>query len=131
MADSGKVRYDKCHRIAEPVQIFFQYLATILYGLTRFLSQILGSFLLLRFRRRHLLVFSCFFVAAAMSGLATASYLTHRDRGEDAGAMVGWLPMLAVVTAALAYHLGLGPIPWAYTGELELYDHPTLCLSCT
>ena len=43
--------------------LFSQYLATILFGLVRFVSQILGCFLLLRFPRRALLVVSALLVS--------------------------------------------------------------------
>ena len=43
--------------------LFSQYLATILFGLVRFVSQILGCFLLLRFPRRVLLVVSALLVS--------------------------------------------------------------------
>ncbi len=45
------------------MDLFSQYLATILFGLVRFVSQILGCFLLLRFPRRALLVVSALLVS--------------------------------------------------------------------
>ncbi len=43
--------------------MYAQYLATILYGLVRFFSQILGCFLLIRFPRRRLLAVSAILVS--------------------------------------------------------------------
>ena len=50
-------------RVGNAMGLFSQYLATILFGLVRFVSQILGCFLLLRFPRRALLVVSALLVS--------------------------------------------------------------------
>lgn len=85
----------------------------------RLVSQVLGSFLLIRFQRRHLLVFSCVFVSLAMSLLATSAYLNNRpgsEEGASSSGFLGVLPLIAVTMAAVMYHIGLGPIPWSYLG---------------
>ena len=88
----------------------------------RFAGQILGSFLLIRFRRLHLLSASCLLVSAGMTLLATSAYFNSGEvvvARESAKAFLGAAPLIAVVIVALAYHIGLGPIPWSYTGTAK------------
>ena len=33
------------------------------------------------------------------------------------GNSLGWLPLASIMLAAIGYHIGLGPITWAYTGK--------------
>ena len=97
----------------------------------RFAGQILGSFLLIRFRRLHLLSASCLLVSAGMTLLATSAYFNSGEvvvARESAKAFLGAAPLIAVVIVALAYHIGLGPIPWSYTGNDEKGLHSVLLL---
>ncbi|XP_059095673.1 facilitated trehalose transporter Tret1-2 homolog isoform X2 [Tigriopus californicus] len=108
-----------------------EYVATIIFGLTRLVSQILGSFLLIRFKRLHLLTISCAFVSMGFCILATSAYLNNKALGQSSldvdghsgdFSLLGVLPLIGVMSVALAYHIGLGPIPWSYTAELFPVD---------
>ena len=49
--------------------------------------------------------------------MGTSSYLmTNSDEG-DIG-VVGYFPLIAVSIIAVAYHIGIGPIPWSYSGNV-------------
>ncbi len=79
----------------------------------RFLSQVGGSFLLIRFRRKHLLIFSSLFVSMGMALMGASAYVNSYQQNNQ---VFGVLPLVSVVLVAVFYHLGLGPIPWSYTG---------------
>lgn len=58
--------------------------------------------------------------------LATSAYLNNKALRESSASLdgnsndfsfLGVLPLIGVVSVALAYHIGLGPIPWSYTGS--------------
>jgi len=94
-----------------------QYVATILYALMRLIGQFAGFYLLLRWPRKVLLVSSALAVAAGMAILGAAAHLNEGDGGRGLNGALGALPLVGVIVAALAYQLGLGPIPWSYTSE--------------
>ena len=47
--------------------------------------------------------------------MGTSSYLISNSDQDDVG-VVGYFPLIAVSVIAVAYHIGLGPIPWSYSG---------------
>ena len=49
--------------------------------------------------------------------MGTSSYLISDSGQEDIG-IVGYFPLIAVSVIAVAYHIGIGPIPWSYSGTL-------------
>lgn len=52
-----------------------------------------------------------------MSLLATSAYFSAKDDDDgDAMPILGVLPLVSVLLVAFSYHIGLGPIPWSYTG---------------
>ena len=117
--------------------IFFspQYLATIIFGLTRIFGQLLGSFLLIRFKRRHLLIFSSVCTSLGTAMLAVSAMFNGGSEIESkntlngtvsvenpdgvGGHVLGFMPLIAVICIAVTYHVGLGPIVWSYTCKEE------------
>ena len=86
----------------------------------RLLSTFMGGLLLRRFPRRPLLICSSLCVALGMALLGASSYITQGS--EDVSLIVELLPLIAVNIVAVSYQLGLGPIGWAYIGELYPVD---------
>lgn len=100
-----------------PKGSLLQYLATVIFGLMRLGGQILGSFLLIRFRRKVLLFVSSVCVSVGFALMATSAFLN--DGGNGDSGVGGYLPLVAVILIAVTYHIGLGPIPWSYTGKTK------------
>ena len=48
--------------------------------------------------------------------MGVSSYLTSGE-SSDLSPVVGFLPVFGVSLIAVTYHIGLGPIPWSYTGD--------------
>ena len=101
-----------------------KYTATIIYGVVRLLSTFIGGGLLRRFPRRPLLVCSSLCVALGMALLGFSNYLSHDT--QEVSILVELLPLIAVNLVAVSYQLGLGPIGWAYIGELYPMDIRTV-----
>ena len=120
-------------------------MAAIIYALMRFAGQIAGSFLLIRVKRRHLFIVSALCVSIgeflpSRPGLATgdhaphfpfvsgfvlmgtSSYLISKAGQDEAMGVVGYFPLIAVSIIAVAYHIGIGPIPWSYSGTCPTYS---------
>ena len=115
----------------------------------------MGGLLLRRFARRPLLIVSALFVALGMALLGASNYISFNQqdlggkdittnnnnysttstttRGEEedlVGAQKSFflnlLPLIGINMVAVSYQLGLGPIGWAYIGELYPVDMRTL-----
>ena len=115
----------------------------------------MGGLLLRRFARRPLLIVSALFVALGMSLLGASNYIsfnqpdfvnrettmqytnysmtttTTQDELQDPKGTVksfflNLLPLIGINMVAVSYQLGLGPIGWAYIGELYPVDMRTL-----
>jgi len=119
-----------------------EYDASIIFSCVRLIGTSMGFFLLRRFRRRHLLVVSSLLTGFGMSLLGASAYLnetkptaayfnqttstnsTSMTTPEDnvQSDLLGYLPLIGVITAAVAYHIGLSPVPWSYTAELFPVD---------
>ncbi len=107
--------------------ICFQYLGTIIFGLTRFAAQFLGSYLLLKFQRRHMFITSALMTGLGMVLLGVASMPmtsgisnstpTVNDAAEPRSEITGALPLISVMLAAIGYQSGLSPITWSYLGK--------------
>ena len=80
----------------------------------------MGGLLLRRFPRRPLLICSSLCVALGMALLGASSYISQGR--ENVSIIVELLPLIAVNIVAVSYQLGLGPIGWAYIGELYPVD---------
>ena len=56
-----------------------------------------------------------------MSLLGTSAFFSARAEEEGEGSvnegLLGALPLASVLLTAFSYHIGLGPIPWSYTGK--------------
>ena len=115
----------------------------------------MGGLLLRRFARRPLLVVSALFVALGMALLGASNYISlkqsdlhnigttaaHNDNystttttqgelqdpeGSQNSFLLNLLPLIGINMVAVSYQLGLGPIGWAYIGELYPVDMRTL-----
>ena len=51
--------------------------------------------------------------------MGTSSYLISNSDQDDIG-VVGYFPLVAVSVIAVAYHIGIGPIPWSYSGTYRV-----------
>jgi len=85
----------------------------------RLVGQMAGSYLLLHLPRRFLLVGSALSVAAGMAALGAAAHLNVGHENEGLKGALGVLPLIGITIVALAYQVGLGPIPWSYTSNHE------------
>lgn len=104
-----------------------KYRATIIYGFIRLGSTFMGGLLLRRFPRRPLLICSSLFVALGMALLGAASYISfHQDTQDQPSILLNLLPLIGINLVAVSYQLGLGPIGWAYIGELYPVDMRTV-----
>lgn len=83
---------------------------TVLVGVMRLISTFICAFLLDRMGRRVMLMAgcSCCAIATAVGSL----FLLWEVQGAS------WVPLVAVLTFALGYGFGVGPIPWILMGEL-------------
>ena len=87
----------------------------------------MGGLLLRRFPRRPLLICSSLFVALGMALLGAASYISfHQDTQDQPSILLNLLPLIGINLVAVSYQLGLGPIGWAYIGELYPVDMRTV-----
>jgi len=113
----GKIQVTDHHLLT--TYDFLQYLGTIIFGATRLASQLLGSYLLLRFRRRHLFVASASMTALGMGLLALVNTLKNDDT-ENSSTIIGALPLVAINIAAIGYQFGISPISWSYAGMRKI-----------
>ena len=123
-------------------------------NLSRLLSTFMGGLLLRRFARRPLLVVSALFVALGMALLGASNYISMKQsdlhnigttaahnnnysttttqgelqdpEGSQNSFLLNLLPLIGINMVAVSYQLGLGPIGWAYIGELYPVDMRTL-----
>ena len=115
----------------------------------------MGGLLLRRFARRPLLIVSALFVALGMSLLGASNYISFNQthvanggttmhhnnhstttttaqdelqdpEGTEKSFFLNLLPLIGINMVAVSYQLGLGPIGWAYIGELYPVDMRTL-----
>ena len=115
----------------------------------------MGGLLLRRFARRPLLIVSALFVALGMSLLGASNYISFNQpdpvnrettvqytnysmtttttqdelqdpKGTEKSFFLNLLPLIGINMVAVSYQLGLGPIGWAYIGELYPVDMRTL-----
>ena len=123
--------------------------------LCRLLSTFMGGLLLRRFARRPLLIVSSLFVALGMSLLGASNYISFNQpdlgnrettmhfhnhsmttttaqdelqepEGTEKSFFLNLLPLIGINMVAVSYQLGIGPIGWAYIGELYPVDMRTL-----
>ena len=115
----------------------------------------MGGLLLRRFARRPLLIVSSLFVALGMSLLGASNYISFNQadlgnrettmhfnndsmitttaedelqdpEGTEKNVFLNLLPLIGINMVAVSYQLGIGPIGWAYIGELYPVDMRTL-----
>lgn len=94
--------------------------------MARVAAQLLGAYLLLRFRRKILFVTSAAITGLGMAllALSTSQLLAGSEENSSLQAFVGALPLTSVLLAALGYQFGLSPITWSYAGTY--FCAPTL-----
>ena len=88
------------------------FLCTVLVGLARLISTIIGAFLIEKSGRRNLL-FSTVTVCAV--AITTAGLVLLLGQNFPGGKFI---PLICVLVYCLAYGTGVGPVPWALMGEL-------------
>lgn len=86
------------------------FYCTVFVGLTRFGGTLMSAFILDCLGRKPVLVTSATISALALAAAGTTVFL------EVDGA--SWVPLAAMLVYVGAYAIGLGPILWAYLGEL-------------
>ncbi|XP_037789340.1 facilitated trehalose transporter Tret1-like [Penaeus monodon] len=86
------------------------FYCTLFVGVARFASTCVSASFLDLVGRKPLLVASTL-VCAASEGVAGAFLLLEVE-----GAT--WMPLVSMIVFVIGYGIGLGPIPWAYLGEL-------------
>lgn len=89
------------------------YLASILIGTVRFVMSMANTWLMRRFRRRHLLIISAAGMAICMSisGLFTQWI-------KDGSTTQNWVPVAMLLLYVVTSMMGLLSIPWTMTAEL-------------
>ena len=60
--------------------------------------------------------------------MGTSSYLMSKSDQDDEMGVVGYFPLIAVSIIAVAYHIGIGPIPWSYSGTY--HTGHSFCIEC-
>ncbi|XP_041985143.1 facilitated trehalose transporter Tret1-like isoform X2 [Aricia agestis] len=90
--------------------------ATIIIGVTRFLSSLIAPTFVERSGRRILLLIS---MAACSVSLTILGVYFYLDRIQSPIlSSVGWLPLVALITYFFCYEAGFGSIPNAIVGEM-------------
>ena len=96
-----------------------EYVGTIIFGLTRLAAHFLGSFMLLRFKRKHLFICSALITGLGMTCLGFTDYTTDNENLKE---FLGALPLISIVIATIGYQFGISPITWSYAAELFPLD---------
>ena len=86
---------------------------SIVVGVIQVVGTSLAVLVVDRFGRKKLLVTSEFFIAVSFCMLGT--FFLLQERGSFSPA---WLPLASLVLFAVAYSLGMGPLPWVLNSEL-------------
>jgi len=89
--------------------------SAILLGVVQVIACGLTPFIVDRLGRKPLLVTSC--IVASITLTLMGSYFYLKDRGDDIQ-YITWLPVTALIIYMLVYCFGLGPLPWAISGEM-------------
>ena len=102
----------------------FQYLGTIIFGITRLASHFMGSYMLLRFKRRHLFISSAFVTGIGMTllGFTNSQFIQEVETtNKNLQGFIGALPLISIMIATIGYAYGISPITWSYAGTLVLF----------
>ncbi|XP_042866283.1 facilitated trehalose transporter Tret1-like isoform X2 [Penaeus japonicus] len=86
------------------------FYCTVFVGITRFGCTLVSAFIQDRLGRKPMLVASA--TASALALIAAGATVFLKVEGAS------WVPLAAMLVYVGAYALGLGPILWAYLGEL-------------
>ena len=103
------------------MKLYFQYLGTIIFGITRLASHFIGSYMLLRFKRRHLFISSAMVTGLGMTllGFTNSPYIQVDSNNENLQGFIGALPLISIMIATIGYAYGISPITWSYAGTLD------------
>ncbi|GLV36011.1 uncharacterized protein CBL_09772 [Carabus blaptoides fortunei] len=91
-------------------------LSAILFGLTMFLSSVLGSVLIDKFGRKFLLISSTL-LASIFLAILTGFFIAKDELGADTDGYT-WIPFFATIAYAFAFKYGMGLVPIIVTAEL-------------
>lgn len=86
------------------------FYCTVFVGLTRFGATLVSAFILDHLGRKPVLVTSATISALALAAAGATVFLEVDE--------ASWVPLAAMLVYVGAYAIGLGPILWAYLGEL-------------
>lgn len=92
------------------------YLATILVGFTQVLGTIVSMFIIDKYGRRPLLIFSGFVMGLSMAALGFYFYV--HDRNLPITSSLGLLPVTSLMTFIAAFAVGYCNVPYILMGEL-------------
>lgn len=90
-------------------------LGSILFGLVQFFVTGLTSLTVDKLGRRPLILIS--FCGSALAESAIGLYFFLQDKNYPTDS-ISWLPITGIVIFTIFYNFGMGPIPYALTGEL-------------
>lgn len=90
--------------------------ATMIVGVTNLTGSLISPFVVDRYGRKVLLLFSAGGCCLAMTALGT--YFYFRQMFPESVGSLGWLPLTALVAALFTYSVGLTIIPHALAGEM-------------
>lgn len=92
------------------------YLATILVGLVQVLATFVSLFIIDRYGRKPLLIFSGAFMAVSMAALGFYFYV--HERQYPVAKSLGLLPVISLMVFIAAFALGYCNVPFLLMGEL-------------
>jgi len=106
-------------------------LCSIAVGSVEVMSIILCSFVIDRFGRRPLLLFSEITIVISHAAMGLFFYLLKSE--DSVKETLGWLPLTSLMLYAIGYSAGMGPIPWIFLeilptrvagnkNQFQLYD---------
>lgn len=108
-------------------------ISSIIVGIIQVTGTSISVLIVDKFGRRRLLILSELFICVAFIMLATFFFLQEkyqtqclhpedfsscRDVTAEAVDSLAWLPLASIVTFAVAYSMGMGPLPWVLNAEL-------------
>jgi hypothetical protein len=100
-------------------------ICSIVVGVIQVTGTSLAVLVVDRCGRRKLLILSELFIAVAFCMLAT--FFLLQEQGSFSPA---WLPLASLVLFAVAYSLGMGPLPWVLNSELFAREAKSASSSC-
>ncbi|XP_029167630.1 facilitated trehalose transporter Tret1-2 homolog isoform X2 [Nylanderia fulva] len=90
----------------------------IIIGVVQCLASCVTPFVVDRWGRRVLLVFSGIGETVSLGALGLYFYLKEVQHADDVVAQISWLPVVSLVIFISTYSVGWGPLPWAVMGEM-------------